>query len=304
MGMAAEQTDISVHIHGLDIGDRHLVRVMGVLNVSPESFYPGSVLGADTVAERAHDMIRAGATILDIGARSTAPRAAAIGVDEELARIGVCIQAIFDGCDVGATVLSVDTQFRVVAERALQLFRRAGKERQLVLNDVSCLCADPSMADWIAETGCPVILMAAHDRPGDSLGVAETLRDLERGVAKLRAARVDPAGRPLVDPAQCPWAREKTARYASELISRLEAFRALRAPVLVGISRKSFIGEILGQPDPALRLAGTNAATAIAVCRGAHIVRTHDVTPETMDMVRVALAIRAGGGWTARGEVR
>jgi dihydropteroate synthase len=288
-----EQDDISLQVHGLDIGDRYPVRVMGVLNVSPESFYAGSVYAAGALAERARDMIQAGATILDIGARSTAPRSPKITVEEETARLATSLEALLAGCDVGDTLLSVDTQFRTVAEKALALCRRAGKDRQLVLNDVSCLRADPTLAGWIAETGCPVILMAAHERPGDSLGVLETLRDLERGIDALRAAGVDTATKLIVDPAIGRWTREKTAHFDCEIIRELEAFRSLHAPILVGVSRKSFIGEILGQPDPAMRLAGTHAATAIAVFRGAHIVRTHDVTPETMDIARVASAIRA-----------
>jgi len=289
---------IELRIHTLDIGDAHPVRVMGVLNVSPESFYAGSVRSVPELGRAARLMIDAGATMLDLGGRSTAPRSAVITVAEELGRVERALQALFGGCELGDTLVSVDTQHRVVAERAYELFRAAGKERQFVLNDVSCLRTDPTLTAFVAETACPLILMAAHERPGDSLGVEETLRDLRRGLETLASAGVDVGSRVIVDPAVGKWTREKIARYDCEVLRELERFRSLGLPILVAISRKSFIGEILGEPDPARRLAGTQAATAIAVANGAHIVRTHDVTRETLDTVRVARALcpRAGGG--------
>jgi dihydropteroate synthase len=285
---------ISLRIHELWIGDGHPVRIMGVLNVSPESFYPGSVSTPRTLARRARDMIDAGASMLDLGGRSTAPRAPAISVEEELDRVGSALEALLTECDIGGTVLSVDTQYRVVAERAFDLLRAAGKGGRLAVNDVSCLRADPSLAEWIAAVGCPAILMAAHERPGDSLGVPQTIDDLRRGLDTLDRLGVEVQRRVIVDPAIGRWTKEKGARYDCELIRDLEAFRALGCPILVGISRKSFIGEILGEPDPANRLAGTQAATAVAVSRGAHVVRTHDVSRETLQVARVARSIRLG----------
>ena len=285
---------ISLRIHKLGIGDRYPVRLMGVLNVSPESFYPGSVSTFATVAQRAREMIGFGATMLDLGGRSTAPRSPRISLEEELERVTRSLEALFGECDIGDTVVSVDTQYRLVAEAAYARFVAAGKAGQFVLNDVSCLRADPTLAPWIARVGCHAILMAAHDRPGDSRGVPETIADLERGLTELGRLGVDLSSRVIVDPAIGKWTKEKTARYDCELIRDLEAFRRLGCPLLVGISRKSFIGEILGEPDPANRLAGTQAATAIAVFRGAHVVRTHDVSPETLQIVRVARAIRSG----------
>lgn len=290
----AASNDISLRIHTLWIGDHYPVRLMGVLNVSPESFYPGSVSTPETLAHRARAMIDAGATMLDIGGRSTAPRSAVISVEEELRRVALSLEALFGECDIGQTVVSVDTQYRAVAESAHARFAAAGKADQFVVNDVSCLRADPTLAPWIAQVGCPAILMAAHDRPGDSLGIAQTIGDLQHGLDKLGRLGVDPATRVIVDPAIGKWSREKTARYDCELIRDLGAFRRLGCPLLVGISRKSFIGEILGEPDPANRLPGTQAATAIAVFRGAHVVRTHDVNRETVQIARVARSIRIG----------
>jgi dihydropteroate synthase len=290
----AASKDLSLRIHTLWIGDNHPVRLMGVLNVSPESFYQGSVSTPQTLARRARAMIDAGATMLDVGGRSTAPRSAAISVEEELRRVSLALDSLFGECDIGETVVSVDTQYRAVAERAHSRFVAAGKTAQLVVNDVSCLRADPTLAPFIAQVGCPAILMAAHDRPGDSLGIPQTIADLERGLEELDRLGVDHATRVIVDPAIGRWSKEKTARYDCELIRDLEAFRRLGCPLLVGISRKSFIGEILGEPDPANRLPGTQAATAVAVFGGAHIVRTHDVDRDTVQIVRVARSIRIG----------
>ena len=283
---------ISMRINRLEVGDDHPVRVMGVLNVSPESFYRESVSGRAEVASRALSMLEAGADMLDLGGRSTAPRSAPITLEQEMQRVSRALEALLDGCDPGETPISVDTQYRPVAQRAREILRRAGRERLFVLNDVSCLTADPDLAGWAADAGCPVILMASRERPGDSLGIAQTLHDLERGVEKLTRLGVHAPSRVVVDPAIGKWTAHKTAEHDCEVLRELEQLRSLGLPILVGVSRKSFIGQILGRPDPAGRLAGTQAATAVAVAHGAHIVRTHDVTTETLDTVRVAWWIR------------
>jgi dihydropteroate synthase len=157
---------------------------------------------------------------------------------------------------------------------------------------VSCLCTDPSLADWICDIDKPVILMAAHDRPGDSLGIKQTVEDLKRGIETLERKGLSTASRVIIDPAVGRWIPEKHPPYDCEIIARLDEFRVLGQPILAGISRKSFIGSILEKKDPAARYQGTLTATAIAVFNGAHIIRTHDITAETRDTVILAKAIR------------
>lgn len=295
-----EGREISLRIHTLDIGDRYPVRIMGVLNLSPESFYDASVVQAPGVAHRALQMIRGGAEILDLGGRSTAPKSPSISVGEELERVKAGLEALLSGGALGDTLLSVDTQYAVVADLAYGLMRAAGKAEQFLLNDVSCLRTDPGLAAWAARVGCPVILMASHERPGDSLGVEQTLEDLEHGIRAMEAHSANARSRLIVDPAIGLWSAGKTARWDCEILRELPRFRSFGLPILVGISRKSFIGEILSRPDPRERLAGTLAATAVAVRSGAHIVRTHDVTPDTVDTVRIAEAIRTPAHLEAR----
>ena len=281
---------IAMSIASMGIGDEFPVRIMGVLNVSPESFYQGSVVAGTDIAERAASMIDAGADMLDLGARSTAPKSPVIDVDEERNRMRKALRRLLDGWDPGPVLLSIDTQYRVVAQEAHAALDARGLADRFVLNDVSCLTADPGLAAWAGEVGCPVIIMAAHERPGDSLGIEQTLEDLERGIHRLAAVGAD--RRVIVDPAIGRWTAEKRAGYDCEIIRGLEHFRRLGRPILAGISRKSFVGEILDRPDPADRLTGTLAATAVAVYNGAHVVRTHDVTRETADTIAVASAIR------------
>jgi len=265
---------------------------MGVLNVSPESFYSGSVVHAGSIAEQAARMIHAGATLLDLGGRSTAPKSPPIDVDEERSRVRDGIHGLVDGCDLGSTLISVDTQYRAVAQDAYDILHSSGLGGRFILNDVSCLTVDETLAPWAAEMGCPVIIMASHGRPGDSLGIHQTLEDLQKGLDRLSGVGADDCV--IVDPAIGRWTSAKTGGYDCALIRDLERFRTLGRPILVGISRKSFVGEILGRPDPADRLAGTQAATAVAVYNGAHIVRTHDVADQTLDTVTMAAAIRHG----------
>jgi len=281
---------IAMRIDTLEIGDDHPVRIMGVLNVSPESFYPGSVVHPGSIGEQAGRMIDAGATLLDLGGRSTAPKSPPIDVEEERSRVGEGMRRLVDGCELGTTLICVDTQYRAVAQDAYDILHSSGLDGRFILNDVSCLTADETLAPWAAEIGCPVIIMASHGRPGDSLGIDQTLEDLQRGLDRL--SRVGADQRVIVDPAIGRWTSAKTGGYDCALIKGLKRFRSLGRPILVGISRKSFIGEILGRPDPGDRLAGSLGATAVAVYNGAHIVRTHDVADQTLDTITMASAIR------------
>jgi dihydropteroate synthase len=271
---------------GLEVGDGFPVRLVGALNVSPESFYQGSVAeGENSLRQKAEQMGAEGADVLDIGAMSTAPYLRAeIPEEEEIQRlawaIGIARKAV-------AIPISADTRRSRVALAALD----AGAE---IVNDVGGLRHDPDMAEVVARRAKGIILVASERDPGarDPIGTVRHL--LEESLQAIWKAGV-PAHRVVVDPgigffrsAAIPW-----HRWDCEVVRRLADLRALDHPVLVGLSRKSFIGEILGQADPAARLAGSLAATAIAVVNGAHLIRTHDVGP-TREAVRMAEALRSG----------
>jgi dihydropteroate synthase len=283
---------IGITINGIGIGDDSPVRIMGIINLSGESFYKGSVAETTSVPEKARQMIEQGASILDIGGRSTAPAAQPISVEEEKERVVRALESLFEHFDPGSTLVSIDTQYTDVGKAAFTVFERFGKERLFIMNDVSCLITDPRMNEWVTDIGCPLVIMSSHGTPGDSLGIERTIRDLESAIEKLERSGFDVAGKLIIDPAIGHWIPQKKSEYDFELVAQLARFRSLGKPILVGISRKSFVGSATGTSDPGERLSGTLAATAIAVFNGAHIVRTHDVTKETIDAVLVASSVR------------
>jgi dihydropteroate synthase len=257
--------------------------VMGILNCTPDSFHAGSRLPTLREAQRAaEEMIRSGADILDIGGESTRPGADPVPVGEEIRRVVPVIKAIRAVAD---TVLSVDTRNRETAEQALD----AGAD---IVNDVSALSHDPGMASLVAARGAPVVLMHMRGTPktmqdeavyGDA--VAEVLRELGASVAAAISAGVSPR-RIIVDPG-IGFAKRTPDNL--RLVRDLAAFQSLGMPILVGLSRKRFIGDITGLPVDG-RLAGTLAANTLAVLAGADIVRVHDVA-EAVAMVRVIDAV-------------
>lgn len=283
---------ISMRIGGIDIGDAHTVRVMGVLNVSEESFYEASYVRRDEISACARRMIESGADCLDVGGRSTAPRSKAISVEEELRRVRDAVDLLFGEVDTSKCLVSIDTQYRHVAEAAFGIFERHNRADAFLLNDVSNLRTDPALGTWICEVDRPVILMASNQRPGDSPCVSEAVANLIQSIEMLDRQGMRTVDRVIVDPAIGKWTGGRSAADDTAIIKRLHDFRALGHPILVGISRKSFIGELLGQKDPGDRFYGTLSATAVAVYNGAHIVRTHDVDNRTLDAVRIASAIR------------
>lgn len=263
-------------VHVLKEGECTL---MGVINLSSESFYEGSYCPPSHVSDAVERMIAEGAHIVDVGGRSTAPRAPHISVDEELRRVEEALKLL----DVDDRVLvSVDTQYAKVARRALELGAH-------IVNDVSGLLCDFGLADVVSEFGCPIVLMASCTRRGDGLGLAQSLVCAERTVERALRLGVK-RERIILDPAIGRWTPEKEPHHDLEVLDGLEHFKQMGFPLLVGVSRKSFIGEVLGVP-PEERLYGSLGATAIAVYKGADIIRTHDVR-ETLHAVRVAEAIR------------
>jgi len=276
-------------IAGLKVGDDQPVRVMGVINLSRESFYKGSVVKTERVLEAAAGMIEEGADLIDIGGRSTWPLAQKISKEEEMSRLIPALDILKDI----EVPLSVDTMFSDIADEALD----KGAD---IINDVSGFTADKNMAAVAKEHECPVILMASNKVPGDPVGMRAVIAALERIISLAEDEGINP-DKIIIDPAIGRWTSEKLPIYDYETIDDLERLRIFGKPVLTAISRKSFIGETLNKPADG-RLYGSLAATAIAVRNGAHIIRTHDVAP-TVDAVRVAKSARARSLHVSEGEI-
>jgi dihydropteroate synthase len=270
---------VDVDICGLKVGDRQPVRLMGIMNLSQESFYKGSVVRGDSLLQTALTMVDEGATILDIGARSTWLLADPISREEECNRLLPALDSLAGNVDA---VISVDTMFSDIAEQALN----KGAD---IINDVSGFTADENMVDVVADFGCPAVVMASRKVPGDVLGMDAVMHSLQ-DILRISESKGIDTDKIILDPAIGKWVSEKVAMYDFETFDRFERLRSFNKPVLAALSRKSFIGDILNSP-PEKRLYGSLAATAIAVQKGAHIIRTHDVAP-TLDAVRVAAAIR------------
>ena len=263
------------------VGDSQPVRLMGIINLSRESFYKGSVAQPGEALSLACRMQEEGADIIDLGAVSTAPGSPFVSQDLERERLFPALKEVLGGLDIP---VSVDTQRAAVAGDALSL----GAE---CINDVSGLC-HPAMAASVAEHGGSLVIMASAHRPGDLLDMDQIIPLLGERIIAAEQAGVEPA-KMAVDPGIGKWVPEKAPCHDLAILDGLPRLRVLGRPVVAALSRKSFIGEVLSQPDPFQRLEGTLAATAIAVYLGAHIVRTHDVSA-SKNTIRMARAIRGG----------
>lgn len=272
---------VDADICGLKVGDEHPVRIMGVLNLSQESFYKSSVVNIESILDKAHSMVDSGATILDIGARSTWMLAKpVISREEEMQRLAPALDILKDNVNA---LISVDTMFADIAERALEL----GAD---MINDVSGFKADERMLDVLVEHDCPVVAMATDKIPGDPIGM-DAIMDSLAGIIKQAHDKDMDTSKLILDPAIGKWVPEKIPIYDFETIDQFERLKVFHKPLLAAISRKSCIDAVLHRPAEE-RLYGTLAATAIVVHKGAHIIRTHDV-PQTMDVVKVAAAMRS-----------
>jgi dihydropteroate synthase len=270
---------------GVVLGDGSPVAVMGSLNVSPESFYAGSVYAEpEALLDAALSMVAAGADLIDVGARSTAPYLpTAIDEAQECERLGRAVGALAAKLDVP---ISADTPRAAPAKVALE----AGAQ---VINDVSGL-SDPELARLVAAREAGLIAMAspASDTPLPEGPLATVTGCLARSLERARAMGIAEQ-RIVLDPGigffragPMPW-----SRWDVEILAHLDRLLVFGRPLAVAVSRKSFIGALVDRPSPADRLAGSLAATALAVAHGASLVRAHDVR-ETADAVRVATAIR------------
>ncbi len=257
--------------------------VMGILNVTPDSFSDGGqYVAVEEAVSRAGEMLSEGASIVDIGGESTRPGADPVALEEERDRVVPVIEAITD--QFPEAFLSIDTYKPEVARAALA----AGAH---IVNDVTGLRRRPEMAEVAADWNAPLILMHSKGEPGNltrphaySDLVAEVRDTLAQAIRTAEEAGVEHL---VVDPG---FGFGKSHPDNLRLINAVDQLLTLDRPVLVGVSRKSTIGATLGLPDnPAPvdeRLYGSLGATAVAVMRGATIVRTHDVAP-TVEMLEV-----------------
>jgi dihydropteroate synthase len=261
-------------------------RVMGVLNVTPDSFSDGGAY-ADAAAAIAAGlaMAAAGADIVDVGGESTRPGSPPTPPEEECRRVLPVVRAL---AAAGLRV-SIDTRNGGTMQAALD----AGAA---IVNDVSALTHDPRAAAVVAAARCPVVLMHMRGTP-DTMNTRAVYADLAgEVVAELRAriAAAEAAGIAreaiAIDPGI---GFAKLAPQSVELLRRLPELAVLGRPILVGVSRKSFIGRITGEADPLRRLPASLAAGVFAVARGAQILRVHDVA-ETVQTLRMWGALNAG----------
>lgn len=266
-------------------------RVMGVLNVTPDSFSGDGLAGRlDAAAAQARQFAADGADLLDIGGESTRPGAAEVTLEEELERVIPVIQAVAAEVDLP---LSIDTRRAAVAEAALA----AGAS---LVNDVSGLTHDPAMAGVVAQAGCPVVLQHSQGTP-QTMQRNPTYEDVVEDVRQALAARLEFAVQAGIERSRCivdpGIGFGKTTVHNLRLLRRLGELRQLGCPILVGPSRKRFIGEVLGvEVDD--RLEGTAAAVALCIANGADLVRVHDVR----SMVRIArLSDAIVRGWQPTG---
>ena len=258
--------------------------VMGVLNVTPDSFSDGGRFAAPAAAvSRAREMAAAGAALLDIGGESTRPGAPSIGLAEELARVLPVVEHIA-GLDLSP--VSIDTTKPEVMIAAAA----AGAE---MINDVRALAA-PGALEAAAASGCAVCLMHMQGEPR-TMQSAPAYGDVVEEIYAFLAGRIEacvragiPLERLVVDPG---FGFGKTLAHNLTLMKHLARFNALDVPVLVGVSRKSMIGALTGRPVNG-RLAGGLTLAALAVAAGARIIRSHDVA-ETLDAVNTTAAVLA-----------
>ncbi|HET8616432.1 MAG TPA: dihydropteroate synthase [Actinomycetales bacterium] len=267
--------------------------VMGVVNVTPDSFSDGGEwFEPDNGIRHGLDLLAEGADLLDIGGESTRPGASRPGLQEELRRVMPVVRGLVDA----GAVISIDTMHAEVARAALE----AGAA---LVNDVSGGLADPGMAPVVADAGVPFVVMhwRGHSDHMDELAryddvVADVRDELLRRVDSLVGQGVDPA-QLVLDPGL---GFAKTGAHNLELLARLGDLVGLGRPLLVGASRKRFLGTVLADADGTPRAvldrdAGTAATSVLAAVAGAWCVRVHDVRP-TADAVRVVAAVQAAGG--------
>ncbi|MFO5528869.1 MAG: dihydropteroate synthase [Cuspidothrix sp.] len=258
--------------------------MMGILNVTPDSFSDGGKFNTTSAAlTQAQTMVAAGADIIDIGGQSTRPGAEQISLETELERVLSVLELLRPLIDVP---ISVDTTRAEVAKAAIQ----AGAD---IVNDISAGTFDPQMLPTVASLDVPIILMHIRGNP-QTMQQLTNYQDLIGDIYNFLSEKITAAkllgidhNKIIIDPGI---GFAKNQEQNLEILRQLRSLKKLNSPILVGVSRKSFIGNILNQPDPKLRVWGTAAACCAAVFNGADILRIHDVE-EMQQVTLVADAI-------------
>lgn len=269
----------------LELGGYTLI--MGILNVTPDSFSDGGLFAkVEAAVEHAENMVAQGAHIIDVGGESSRPGADTVSVEAEKARVLPVIERLVGTVEVP---ISIDTYKSSVARDALSI-------GACIVNDITALRGDPDMASVVAEAGAPVILMHMKGTPKD-MQLDPHYDSLISEVTSFFRTRIQAAidagisqNQIIIDPGI---GFGKTVAHNLEIIRRLREFKSLGKPILIGTSRKSFIGKVLGLSTDD-RLEGTAASIAVAIANGADIVRVHDVK-EAARVVRMTDAIVRSG---------
>nr|WP_239651703.1 dihydropteroate synthase [Neosynechococcus sphagnicola] len=267
---------------------------MGILNITPDSFSDGGEFETvEAAVQQAQSLVEAGADLLDIGGQSTRPQAATVSLEVELGRVVPVVQALRGGCLDLRVPISVDTTRAAVARAAVQ----AGAD---LINDVSGATYDPEMLPAIAALGVPIVLMHSRGTPQTMQQLteyADLMVEITAWLQSRAAAAIAHGIQPsqiILDPGI---GFAKTGAQNLEILRSLPKLGALGYPLLVGPSRKSFLGAILNQPEPQKRVWGTAAACCGAISGGADILRVHDLAA-MRDVCRVADAIWRSPGLT------
>ncbi len=261
--------------------------IMGVLNVTPDSFSDGGKFATvDAAIAQAIQMVISGVDIIDIGGESTKPGATPVDAATELARVIPVIEGIRQHPDLQHIPISIDTTKASVARSAVA----AGAD---IINDISGGQFDEQMFETVAQLGVPYVLMHMRGTPATMTQmteyddvVGEILAYFETQIDRAVNAGID-RSQIIIDPGI---GFAKQYQQSIEIVRHLDRFEILDLPLLVGVSRKSFIGKMIDHPDPERRLWGTSAACCAAIARGADILRVHDVA-EMVDVSRVADAL-------------
>jgi dihydropteroate synthase len=275
----------SIEIEGMKIGSKEPVRIMGVINLSPESFYKGSIkTGSGDILRTAIRQEKEGADIIDIGAKSTAPyleTEISPEVEKERAIKGINIIK-----NEITKPISIDSTSSLVVESAIE----AGA---IMINDISGFHIDPKMATVAREYDLPIIIGAHKINRFTGNPTERVVKALESSLKIAEKAKLD-FGKIIVDP-DIGFHRIQDYKWykidAHILMNMKQIINNFNLPVCIGISRKSFIGKILDINEPKKRLFGSLGATSIAVLHGANIIRTHDVK-ETLETIRVIEKIK------------
>lgn len=268
---------IEGRLGGVKVGDRQNTRIMAIINLSPTSFYKGSIKTSEKeIRSQLEEIVRAKADFLDVGAISSAPsflydQTEIIPESTEKERLSLFFE-IYQ--DLGLNIpISIDTQSAKIADYVLS-------KGATIINDISGFKSDPTLPSVISDYNASTVIMACKKTPGDVFDPPNIISELKTSLNMGISAGIEPK-QIVVDPGLGGWVTQRKPIDDYLIIRDLRKFRILEQSLLVGISRKSFIGELL-DAAPEKRLWGSLAATVIAILHGAHIVRTHDIK-ETKD---------------------